>query len=332
MLIHGQLRLRFLSPAIFLLFPSSSWSECTTQNTAVNFPASVSIQRDAPVGTILATVQTSTNITCDSKGSNGISDGSWGVYSSSTNQDYGNSTLAQYRKTPNEGLGFYWSNLNSYSKTSQVMTLSAINNSTKNYRGIALDGTTTFTDTWKLVKTGEMKSGIINLPAITMEYQTLVSKQDKGALFTYNFTPIALNVLACSILNSSINVALDPINVNRFTSLGMTDGDKKFTIGLDCDAGARINVSLSGTQNADTSNNSVLALNNSDSPGSATGVGIQLLYDNNPLKLGDHIALKTSSGGNEFPVNAFTARYYQTKAIATAGEANTTATLNLTYQ
>lgn len=309
-----------------------SWGLCTAPNTTVNFPSVINVQRDVTVGTILATVQTTTKITCDTTGANTILDGSWGIYSSSANIDYGSSTIANYRKTALEGIGFSWVNLNSYTGTSKIMSSNAINDSVENNRGVAFNDVTTFTDTWALVKTSAMTSGTLNFPAITMNYRTSVSNLDKGTLFTYNFTPMVINVLACSIVNSSVNVALDPIIVSNFTGIGVTKGDKAFTIGLNCDANARINASLSGTQNADTSDNSVLALTNAGSAGVATGVGIQLLYGNAPLKLGQNIVLKTSSGGSEFPSDAFTARYYQTKATATTGDANTTATLNLTYQ
>ena len=51
-----------------------------------------------------------------------------------------------------------------------------------------------------------------------------------------------------------------------------------------------------------------------------------------PLKLDNNIVLKTSAGGQEFPPGTFTARYFQTKDNVTAGSANATATLNITYQ
>ncbi|MFP2412591.1 fimbrial protein [Citrobacter braakii] len=112
----------------------------------------------------------------------------------------------------------------------------------------------------------------------------------------------------------------------------ISNSTRTYTIDLNCDAGARINASLSGTQSAETANDSILALSGAGMSGVASGIGIQLLYGNTPLKLDNNIVLKTSAGGQEFPPGAFTARYFQTKNNVTAGSANATATLNITYQ
>lgn len=138
--------------------------------------------------------------------------------------------------------------------------------------------------------------------------------------------------LACSLNSSTITVPLPDALGSAFTGRGTTKGDTAFTINLNCDAGTRINASLSGTQSAETANDSILALSGAGTSGVASGIGIQLLYDNTPLKLNNNIVLKTSAGGQEFPPGAFTARYFQTKDNVTAGSANATATLNITYQ
>ncbi len=79
-----------------------------------------------------------------------------------------------------------------------------------------------------------------------------------------------------------------------------------------------------------TGDTSVLALNGQGTPGTADGVGIQMLYNNVPLQLNNRIVLKRSAGGQEtFPL---VARYYQTRSVVRPGSANATATLNITYQ
>ncbi|HDE1997161.1 TPA: fimbrial protein, partial [Klebsiella quasipneumoniae] len=66
------------------------------------------------------------------------------------------------------------------------------------------------------------------------------------------------------------------------------------------------------------------------SAGVAQGVGVQLVYNNTPLILGNNLVLKRTNGGQEmFPL---TARYYQTNTTVTTGIANASATLSLTYQ
>lgn len=140
-----------------------------------------------------------------------------------------------------------------------------------------------------------------------------------------NFTKVA-----CSLNSTSINVPLGDVFATKFTGIASTAGDKSFDLGLNCDKDARINVSLAATQNSDTSETSVLALTSAGQTGTASGVGVQLLYGGTPLKINNNILLKTSAGGQE--TLPFTARYYQTLTDVGVGLANSSATLNITYQ
>lgn len=142
-----------------------------------------------------------------------------------------------------------------------------------------------------------------------------------------------INVVACGMATQTLVFPIGNISAAEFGSIvGTTPAVAQRTqnLGLNCDAGANINVTLGGNQNPDTANNSVLALTGQGSAGIASGVGVQLLYNGTPLQLNNRIVLKQSSGGQEtFPL---TARYYQTKTAVTTGSANTSATLTLTYQ
>ncbi|MGL5387208.1 MAG: fimbrial protein [Serratia sp. (in: enterobacteria)] len=141
---------------------------------------------------------------------------------------------------------------------------------------------------------------------------------------------VNLLITACTINSSSILVPLDDVMASSLTSVGSIAKPASFNVALQCNAGARINVQLNGTQNTDSSASGVLQLTNAGGAGVAKGVGIQILYNGTAMQLNNNMVLKTSSGGQEtFP---FTARYYQTKATVTAGSANAIATLNLTYQ
>ncbi|HHB1450056.1 TPA: fimbrial protein, partial [Serratia odorifera] len=91
--------------------------------------------------------------------------------------------------------------------------------------------------------------------------------------------------LACSLNASNIQVPLGDVLATEFTGVGTTLKPKAFNVGLNCDANAKINVSLGGTQSAESSDSSILQLTNAGSAGVAKGVGVQLLYNNTPLKL-----------------------------------------------
>lgn len=136
----------------------------------------------------------------------------------------------------------------------------------------------------------------------------------------------------CSITTPNLVFPIGNVLAGSFgNTVGFTPPQTSTqNLGLDCDADANINVALNATQNPDVAETSVLALDNQGSAGTASGLGVQLLYNGSPLVINENIFLKKSAGGQEtFPI---TARYYQTKPAVTVGEANTSATLQLTYQ
>ena len=99
--------------------------------------------------------------------------------------------------------------------------------------------------------------------------------------------------------------------------------------GLTCAAGTNITVSLSGIQNPDSANTSVMALTGQGNAGTAKGVGVQLIYNGAPLAMNSRLFCDSLPGQETLPL---TARYYQTLTRVESGSANASATLNLTYQ
>lgn len=185
----------------------------------------------------------------------------------------------------------------------------------------------------RLWKTGNITSGSLSGQiAAFYAYATANKTTPTSDVPVYAGTGKIIQV-ACSISTPNLVFPIGDILVSRFGSaIGFTPVNASNTqnLGLNCDAGANINVSLAGTQNPDVGTTSVLALTNQGNSDVAQGVGVQILYNDSPLVLNERIVLKTSSGGQEtFPL---TARYYQTKTAVTTGKANASATLNLTYQ
>ncbi|CAI1072211.1 Type-1A pilin [Serratia quinivorans] len=151
-----------------------------------------------------------------------------------------------------------------------------------------------------------------------------------GAEYPINMPSFNITTVACSISSANISVPMGDVLVTKFTGVGAMPVTKNFNVGLNCDANAKVNVSLSGTANSDIANTDILALSNAGTAGVADGLGVQVLYNGAPLKRDANLLLKTAAGGVEtFP---FAARYYQTKSVVKPGKANATATLNLTYQ
>lgn len=299
-----------------LFYASNSYSSCVAAGAAqvgyINLGA-IAIQRDVPVGTVLKTITSSyTNQKYDTCTGGGYE------YDVLTYPGSTSTSIANVYSTNISGIGIraYFTSGKYFSTTNAAR-----------YISINSEGYFSIPVTVEVVKTGDTGSGSFTTGQI---YKKSV---DGGAtVLSVMLTGGSVTTMACTINNNTVNVPLETVLASSFTGVNSTKGDKPFTIGLSCDAGARINASLSFTQNTDTSNNSIIQLTGAGNSDVATGVGIQLLYGSTPLQRNTNIVLKTSTGGQEFPSGAFTARYFQTKSTVTTGNANATATLNLTYQ
>lgn len=182
------------------------------------------------------------------------------------------------------------------------------------------------TFSFALVKTGVIESGTL-IPGLYTHSD--YDGQRYSDITLGSATPIT--GLSCTLNDTNIQVPLNDVPADKFSGIGSTPKSQDFTVGLQCNSQANISASLNGEQSADTSDDSVMALTNAGSANVATGVGVQILYNGTPLKIGSAVSFGTAEA-NVQKLYPFTARYYQTKETVSAGEANTTATLNITYQ
>ncbi|MBJ9163926.1 fimbrial protein [Citrobacter farmeri] len=183
-----------------------------------------------------------------------------------------------------------------------------------------------------LIKTGEIETGSLATGNIGEYYIS-----DKNNVRLVTVTNIIMQggkiaVTGCSLNTPALSFTLSDINSNEFgTTVGYIPPETDTqNIDLECDPNVNIYASLSGVKNPDLNDPSVLALTGQGEEGVAKGVGIQLLFKKKLLKVNKDISLKTTNGGVEsLPI---TAQYYQTLSKVTAGSANSSATLVLTYQ
>jgi type 1 fimbria pilin len=122
---------------------------------------------------------------------------------------------------------------------------------------------------------------------------------------------------------------MDKVSTKDFTGVGATASPKTVTIPLNCNAGTKVSVTLDGTRHS-SGIAGVLALDSSGSTSVATGLGLQLLYNNTAVTLGSATSVGATTSNGTYNVG-LTARYYQTAATVTAGQANSTATFTMTY-
>lgn len=187
----------------------------------------------------------------------------------------------------------------------------------------------------KLVKTSQpLNSGaLLTIPSVIntkVEYNyTGYTKKTSDINLT---SSVKVFSDKCTLMNDKLLFDMGNVSVDKFSSqIGFSpDNSATQNMVLSCDANANINIMLAGVKNPDSSKDSVLSLSNQGQPGVADGVGIEILYDGQPLELNKLLNLMRSNGGQE--IIPITAHYYQTKSQVKPGTANGIATLNLTYQ
>lgn len=106
--------------------------------------------------------------------------------------------------------------------------------------------------------------------------------------------------LACTVNTAQLTFPIGDIPASAFgTVVGTTPAGAQNTqnLGLTCAAGTNITVSLSGIQNPDSANTSVMALTGQGNAGTAKGVGVQLIYNGAPLAMNSRLFLRQSAGG-----------------------------------
>jgi type 1 fimbria pilin len=274
----------------------------------------VTVERDAPVGTVIATAvalnSTTSYATCTT-----ITN-TW-AYAGSIFTTHSSVPYLYNTNIPGVGIQLYsttqWLPWQGYTLGANTKTAQYYADATK----------------YKLIKTGPIPSGTYSL---TQGIVFRHAVDTLGDVFRINIGSGNVTAVACTLNKNSINVPMEGVLGASLTAIGTVAKPTPFDVGLTCDAGAKVNVQMSGIKNTDTSAAGVLQLTNAGAAGVAKGVGIQILYNGTPLALNNRLLLRTSAGGQE--TFTFTAQYYQTKSAAsvTTGSANATMTLDITYQ
>lgn len=313
-----------------LICTFQSKAKCTIQNGALigsfitlNFPELV-IQKDIPVGTVLAKVDANIAMHASAIGVPATSDfiscspGTLRFAEPSYNKTTYNGSQVLESGIP--GIAIKVSN---YGGTGKLpwsfppgMTLSFTGSlSPHDYGGV----------TFELIKISST-TGSGTIPSGNL---LRFSSFNQYYLFNYRLTSSRITTVSCSVLTPTIEVGFGDVEKRAFSGVGTTVSERTFEIITNCDSGAIVNISMNGTVNPDLNDDAILSLQNYGDSSVADGVGIQILQGANPVKLNSSILLKQSTGGVEkFP---FKARYYQTKDNIGPGKANAVLTFSVTY-
>ncbi|CAI0957901.1 fimbrial protein [Serratia quinivorans] len=329
--IHAASSLLMLL-SISLFFMSKAQADCTvTSSSSISVPNMV-VQRDAAVGSqigaevVAGSVQFSS---CDTVFT--TPSWSWGVKSYGTYVTTIGNRRIYSTSMPGIGYAIGMEDTNNCLGVTQYVTET---NNQSMLCGIAQAGRfTTFTMKGKARLTfyktaATTSSGVVNSANVGASILNDGGTWRPDSVLTMN--SFTVSTTACSVTNTAIKVPMGDVLKTAFTGQGSTTPEKSFSISLDCDAATRVNLTLddpTGTSPLP----GVLPLTTASEGTTATGVGIQVLYNDAPVTFGSmfNIATTTSQGAMAIPLKA---RYYQTAGTVTAGKANSMATFTLTYQ
>ncbi|PHM53931.1 fimbrial protein [Xenorhabdus sp. KK7.4] len=148
--------------------------------------------------------------------------------------------------------------------------------------------------------------------------------------FYLDNTEIITPTPSCSLTHKTTLVNMGKVRTSEFRGINSTTQKKDFHLELDCDTNARTNMKLDGRPASNGSYN-IWALDRDSSNATARGVGLQILFLNKLISMGETIVIQPSNEVRHFSL-PMQARYIQTEPRVTPGKANATATITLTYQ
>ncbi|MBY4953179.1 fimbrial protein [Pantoea sp. DY-17] len=336
------MRLFLLLPSIFFIGLYVNFAQaytCTTTTAATTIsPPAIVIQRDLPVGSLIGSQITSgavNTFNCTN------------TAPALTYQSVGVKGTGNYVTTIG-GRRIYSTNIAGIGFAIGAISV----NNCNNFSGW-VDGTGTgdgnANNRLLCSVNGLMAGQPLREQALLQFYKTgptgsgMVAAQEAGAFILRNnqalwhspgstilMNGFSVTTLACSVSNTAIAVNMGNVDKRAFNGTGSSPDasfTRNFTLPLNCNAGTRINVKIDG--NAQNSANGVLNL--TSGANTASGVGVQLLFNNAPVQLGTNIVAGTSASAGNYNI-PLQARYYQTTATITPGTANSSATFTLTYQ
>ena len=291
-------------------------------NSNINLPATIEISKATSVGQVLWTSNRVTTtlrdgVTSKSRFSTSISGANLSTYGNNV-YDSGvkgiGFRIVGVFKTPSETLNMYFGNESKLYSWPGDMNVYVTQEA---YLELVLTS-------------DSIDSGTVDLTGINAKLAFNlqdVSDVNQRWVITINGTTVIKKI--CYLNDLAISVPLGDIRKTSFNGPGTWPGDnntRNFNVSLNCDAGARVDLKIDG--NAYNAEKGIINISKINS--SASGIGVQILYNNTPINLSMPIGLKevVVDGIYNF---TFQARYYQIENTIRPGIANAIATFTLTY-
>ncbi|MEQ4924044.1 fimbrial protein [Proteus hauseri] len=146
-----------------------------------------------------------------------------------------------------------------------------------------------------------------------------------------NLAPLTIISSGCDVVNNNINVPMGSVAKSSFNGVGSVSPDSinGFSIDLSCDPVSPIKIRFDGA--TDNQAAGTIVLNNANDTNTAKGYGIQVKYQNQPIKLGQLMTISernNSAGHYSIPLEA---GYIQTSDTTKAGKADGTLQFTMQY-
>lgn len=182
----------------------------------------------------------------------------------------------------------------------------------------------------KLIATGKpIVSGNLDLSSYDMD-------RVFGSIYQYTLkfdpTKIIIQAYGCDIDTKDINVALTPGPGASITSLalpGSTTAPVNFDIALTCEVSTNVSIKFSGTTVSGKTN--ILQPDNISQPGTAQGVGIQILSNNQPIDFGSEYNMINNVSTSQVTL-PYQAQIIRLNDAIQTGDINATATFEMIYR
>lgn len=142
---------------------------------------------------------------------------------------------------------------------------------------------------------------------------------------------VILHQVTCSVLPRNLTVDLGDFPVSDFVSVGMLSSPaQSFDVTVNCNSTVQPEVKVTSSNGYETAFAGVLKL--TQQTGSATGVGVQMVFDGNIASFDTYVNTQREAVANETLTIPFQVRYEQVSDVVTPGPANTVATITLAYK
>jgi type 1 fimbria pilin len=320
---------------------NTSW---TGSAVAISVPASIKVSnpQDGPLRTPLSNwFSVSSSIVYCAQGGNLI-----GIFTTLQQSPGTSSTAGSYSEN-----GTNYTIYNTNIPGIGYVVLSSVVAAGTSFGSIAMTGTSaqtiasgtvyanttiTITSQVRLIKTASLTASSYTMNRTTFAYYAISTNWAGGTGSVYmNGSTLSMQDTTCTVNSQNINVSLPAINTAQLPALSSTTGSTPFSITLNCPSSKNIYMTLTDNSNP-LRTSSAIGLEPTGS--TASGIGIQVLRNGNPVLLGPDSSMAGNT--NQFVIGLnqlgsitipLSARYIRTGTVQ-SGKVKAVATFTMSYQ